>query len=87
MKYQALVDAIVIDKQKNPVRKLPLFDKMKFDNMTMNSVAEKKRMWKGKRGKFKVKELVKWFKVYDETKLYEARNGIERAKHRKLDMY
>ena len=55
---------------------------MKFDNMTMNSVAEKKRMWKGKRGHFKDKELIKWFKVYDETKLFEARKNIEKSKHK-----
>jgi hypothetical protein len=29
---------------------------------------------------FKVKELTKWFKVYDETRLYDARKDIEKTK-------
>ncbi len=59
---------------------MPLIDEMKFDNMNILSVAEKKRFWKGKKGKFKIKELNKWYKVYDETKLYEARIHINRHK-------
>jgi hypothetical protein len=55
------------------IKKLPLIDKLKFDNMKNKSVAEKKRLWKGDKGKFKKKDLGKWFKLYDETKLFEAR--------------
>jgi hypothetical protein len=50
---------------------------MKFKYITNKSLAETKRIWRGKKkGKFPAKELVKWFKVFDETKLYQAREFI-----------
>lgn len=60
------------------VKKLPLIDKLKFDNMKFKSLAEKKRLWKGEGGRFKKKDLSKWHKLYDETKLYDARKTIKK---------
>ena len=47
-------------------------DKMKFDNMEQISYADKKRVWVGRRGKFRKNDMAKWYKLYDETKLYEV---------------
>lgn len=58
------------------IKKLPLIDDMKFENMNNKSVAENKRRWKGKRGIFNVRELAKWFKIYDETQLLNAKNTL-----------
>lgn len=44
----------------------------------MKSYAEKKFRWKGEKGSFKKKDLQKWFKVYDETKLYQLRKKIDK---------
>lgn len=45
--------------------------------MHNKSLAEKKRLWKGKKGgKFKATDLQKWFKVYEETKLFDIRKHI-----------
>lgn len=60
------------------IKKLPLIDDMKFENMENKSLAEKKRRWKGKKGRFNPKELSKWFKIYDETQLLEARKTIKK---------
>ena len=65
-----------------PLRKLPLLDDMKLDNIEQKCLAEKKRQWKGRKGKFNPKELAKWFKVYDETQLIETRNNINKSKKR-----
>lgn len=69
----------VVQKQEEfkRVKKLPLIDDMKFKYITNKSLAENKLVWKGKKkGKFPAKELIKWFKVFDETKLYNAREYI-----------
>eukprot|EP00347_Sterkiella_histriomuscorum_P011235 403373230 len=59
------------------IKKLPLIDDMKFSNMTTKSLAEKKRLWMGKRkGRYKAGDLSKWFKVYEETRLYQIRKII-----------
>ena len=59
------------------IKKLPLIDDMKFTNMQIKSLAEKKRIWKGKKkGVYKPSDILKWFKVYEETKLYEIRNML-----------
>lgn len=58
------------------VKKLPLIDDMKFKYIQDKSLAENKIAWKGKKGKFQAKDLIKWFKLFDETKLYHARKYI-----------
>lgn len=69
------------------IKKLPLIDKLKFDNMKILSLAEKKRLWKGRKGNFKKKDLGKWYKLYDETKLYEARQTIKKNLHADDDIF
>ena len=65
--------------QYQKLKKLPLIDDMKFDNMEVRSLAEKKRYWFGKKlGPFKIKDVSKWFKVYEETRLWEARQDISK---------
>jgi hypothetical protein len=51
---------------------------MKFKNMTNKSLAESKRIWKGDKGRYAPKDLAKWFKLYDETQLFEARKLIDK---------
>ncbi|CDW80208.1 UNKNOWN [Stylonychia lemnae] len=59
------------------IKKLPLIDDMKFSNMQIKSLAEKKRIWQGsKKGTYKPSDILKWFKVYEETKLFEIRNML-----------
>ena len=58
------------------ILKRPLIDQMKFNNMYDQSVAEKKRIWQGEEGRFKKGEMQEWFKVWDETRLYNARHQV-----------
>lgn len=41
---------------------------LKNDN-TIKSLAEKKRLWEGEGGTYAKKDLAKWYKVYNQTKL------------------
>jgi hypothetical protein len=58
---------------------------MKFNNMENKSKAEKKRIWKGHGGLYKKKDLNEWFKLYDETKLYEISKTLAKSKLRKVN--
>ena len=75
---QNLVLINPVTEVKRVVKKLPLIDKMRFDNGNFRSLAESKKRWKGRKGKFKKKDLAQWFKVYDETKLWEIRQEIKK---------
>lgn len=63
------------------LKKLPLIDDLKFANMTVKSLALKKRIWKGGLGRYKATDLLKWFKVYEETKLLEIRKDLGKTEH------
>lgn len=55
--------------------------------MTIKSLAESKRVWKGKeKGAYKASELRKWFKVYEETKLFQIRKEIGKPEN-EFDYY
>jgi hypothetical protein len=51
--------------------------------MQTKSEAEKKRYWKGNKGFFKKGDVANWFKVYDETKLYEISRSLKNGKLKK----
>ena len=42
------------------------------------SLAEHKRLWRGKKNLFAKKDLNKWLKLYDETKLHELKQKISK---------
>ena len=58
------------------IQKRPLIDQLKFNNMYDQSLAEKKRIWIGEEGKFKKSDVQEWFKVWDETQLFNARKAV-----------
>lgn len=58
------------------IQKRPLIDQLKFNNMYDQSLAEKKRIWVGQEGNFKKSDVQEWFKVWDETQLFNARKQV-----------
>ena len=58
------------------IQKRPLIESLKFNNMYDKSLAEKKRIWKGEQGTFKKSYVQDWFKVWDETRLFQNRNQV-----------
>ena len=50
------------------------------NNKAQKSLAEKKRLWQGKEGVFAKKDLDKWFKVYNQTKLAEIKEIFNKNK-------
>lgn len=58
------------------INKRPLIDPLKFNNMAMQSLAEKKRIWQGDGGLFKKSQVQEWYKIWDETKLFKDRKEV-----------
>ena len=58
------------------ILKRPLIDPLKFNNMAMQSLAEKKRIWQGENGLLKKSQVQEWYKIWDETKLFRDRKDV-----------
>ena len=56
------------------IRRQALIDRILLKNdKAVKSLAERKRLWEGKEGQFNKKDLAKWYKVYNQTKLAEIK--------------
>ena len=56
------------------IRRQALIDKILLKNdKAIKSLAERKRLWEGEEGQFNKKDLAKWYKVYNQTKLAEMK--------------
>jgi len=49
------------------------------NNKYPRSLAEQKRMWRGEEGNFARRDLVAWFKIYNQTKLTDAQGYFKKA--------
>lgn len=62
------------------IKKLALIDEHKLKKVEYTSVAENKRLWKGKKGFYKRNEMTGWLKNYDETRLNEMKGTLIKNK-------
>ena len=88
------IEAILLEKYKKEARQIKIFqekdqgfyvrrqaliDKALLRNdKAMRSLAEKKRLWIGEEGQFSKKDLAKWYKVYNQTKLAEMKDIFDK---------
>ncbi|CDW88586.1 UNKNOWN [Stylonychia lemnae] len=88
------IEALLIEKYKKEAKKIrvgnkedqeyylrrqALIDKVLLkNNKAIKSLAEKKRLWVGEEGQFAKKDLAKWYKVYNQTKLAEMREIFDK---------
>lgn len=67
------------------VRKLALIDEHKLKSIEVKSMAENKRLWKGKKGLYNKNEMTKWLKNFDETKLTEIKAKLNKKHAKNVD--
>ena len=80
-KEQKLEDAGAAEEPAKQLKQQAVVDDLLHSKRYLYSLAEMKRIWKGENGRFQRRDLLAWFRIFNQTRINKSRGFLTRLQN------